>query len=137
MLFDSDDSTCLTVVEDFTLSHQPTSLIIHWDTNEKNSPRDDAATYYCQPEFFVNVTHGLDVDLSVQTGHGIVTNGNLTGTVLKYEQCSLIGNSLIQGLIRSRFVCQCMAKCNVKINIKVDKELGTVDDRLCSLKIYD
>ena len=38
---------------------QLTSLIAHWDPNEKNSPRDDVATYYCQPEFFLNVTLGL------------------------------------------------------------------------------
>ena len=137
LLFDNDEDTCLNAFSKVSMIGQLTSLVAHWDPTEKNSPRDDVATYYCQPEFFVNVTHGVDVGISVYRGNGTLT-GSIDGKVLKIKKCDMIGKAVVQGLVRSKFRCQCTEKCHVMI--KVASHLsrgGTSDDRLCTLKVYD
>ena len=135
-LFDDDDQTCVAAGADFAVKWHPLSLIIHWDPAEKNSPRDDVATYYCQPTFFVNVTHGHDVGISVYIHSGVLDETNIVGRVLEYQKCPLIGQSTIQGLVRSKFRCQCTAKCNVMIKTEIPMENTESDDRICTLKIY-
>ena len=130
-LFDNDETTCVTVGPD------PLSLIIHWDPAEKNSPRDNVASYYCQPEFFVNVTHGHDVGISVYRHSGVLDETNVVGRVLEYQKCPLIGQSTIQGLVRSKFRCQCTAKCNVMIDAALTEGSAISESGLCFLKIYD
>ena len=135
-LFDDDDQTCLAAGADFAVKWHPLSLIIHWDPTEKNSPRDDVATYYCQPTFFVNVTHGHDIGISVYRNNGVLDETNVVGQVLEYQKCSLIGQSTIQDLVRSKFRCQCTEKCNVMIYTEMSMENTEPDDRICTLKIY-
>ena len=135
-LFDDDDQTCVAAGADFAVKWHPLSLFIHWDPTEKNSPRDDVATYYCQPTFFVNVTHGHDVGISVYSNNGVLDETNIVGRVLEYQKCPLIGQSTIQGLVRSKFRCQCTAKCNVMNNTEISMENTEPDDRICTLKIY-
>ena len=133
-LFDNDETTCINAGKDILFNRQYVSLVLHWDPNEKNSPRDDVATYYCQPEFFINVTHGVDVGISVYRGNGTLT-GSIDGKVLKIKRCAVIGQALIQGVVRSKFRCQCTEKCHVMIKVASPRPTG--DDRLCTLKVYD
>ena len=137
ILFDNDETTCINIREDLTVNNEPFSIILHWDPNEKNSPREDVATYYCQPEFFVNVTHGVDVNIYVQKGNGIVTDTNITNTILDFKNCPLIGQTAMQGFIRSRYMCFCAWKCYVRIKVVLKQGINEIDDRLCTLKVYD
>ena len=137
VLFDDDVTTCINAGNNFTLNWQPLSLIIHWDPNEKNSPRDDAATYYCQPEFFVNVTHGVGVDVEIYKRDGIYSETNVIEAGFYYTKCVLIGQTPMQGLVRSKFKCHCVTKCHVLIRVLFDQTAATSDDRLCYLKVYD
>ena len=135
-LFDGDDTSCIAVGTDFMAGQKHQSLIFHWDPTKKNSPRDDVATYYCQPKFFVNVTHGHDVGISVYRNRVVLDETNVDGRVLEYQKCPLIGQSIIQGLVRSKFRCQCKVKCNVMIYTEMSMENTEPDDRICTLKIY-
>ena len=138
MLFDKDDKTCINAGGDLTVNGQPTSLVIHWDPNEKNSPRDDVATYYCQPEFFVNVTHGTDVNMLVLKGSGILSEMNVTGDWFgNYMQCLLLGKTALEGLVRSKFKCECETKCHIIISFSLSGDVQERDSRICSLKVYD
>ena len=135
-LFDGDDTSCIAVGTDFMAGQKHQSLILHWDPADKNSPRDNVATYHCQTEFFVNITHGHDVGISVYRNRVVLDETNIVGQVLEYQKCPLIGQSTIQGLVRSKFMCQCTAKCNVMINTEIPVENTESDDRICTLKIY-
>ena len=133
LLFDNDEATCINIGKDFKTHRQ--YLVLHWDPTEKNSPRDDVATYYCQPEFFVNVTHGADVDISVHRGNGTLT-GNINNDLLVGSTCPIIGRTTVQGLVRSKVKCQCIAKCHVVVKMVLNDEVA-IDDRVCALKVYD
>ena len=137
LLFDRDEMTCVTGWGEIFMNRPHLSLIINWDPNEKNSPRDNVATYYCQPEVFVNVTHGRDVDISVYKGNGSLA-GNISGIPLTYKKCVILGQSLSQGLVRSKFQCQCTEKCHIMIRVGFTRCVDEVhDDRICDLRVYD
>ena len=136
LLFDNDDTTCLDAHDKFAVNGQPVSLIVYWDPNEKNSPRDDVATYYCQTEFFVNVTSTENVDVLVLKRSGVFTRYD-DGTT-EYQQCPLIGRSTVQGMVRSKFKCQCVTKCHVIINFAFSNLTeNDSNSRICTLKVYD
>ena len=84
----------------------------------------------------MNVTHGHDIGISVYTHSGVLDETNVDGRVLEYQKCPLIGQSIIQGLVRSKFRCQCTKKCNVMIKTEIPMENTEPDDRICTLKIY-
>ena len=137
LLFDHDDTTCINIKKDFTAHGQHLSLVINWDPNQKNSPRDDVATYYCQPEFFVNITHGLDVGISVYRGNGKMS-GMIDNITIEIKECPMIGKSMMQGLLRSKFKCQCTAECHIIIKVKVNTPVTeNSDDRICTVRVYD
>ena len=138
LLFDNDETTCINIGKDLTINNEPFSIILHWDPNQKNSPRDDVATYYCQPEFFVNVTHGTDVNMLVLKGSGILSEMNVTGDWFgNYMQCLLLGKTTLEGLVRSKFKCECETKCHIIISFSLTGDVQERDGRICSLKVYD
>ena len=47
----------------------------------------------------------------------------------------MIGQAVVQGLVRSKFSCQCTEKCHVMIKVASHISTGgNADDRLCTLK---
>ena len=136
MLYDNDDSTCISLCGYLPTDKHQFSLIIPWDPTQKNSISDAVAVYRCKSGFFVNVTHGIHVIVSVHQGTGTLTESNVIETLLEYVTCPMVTTTNV-GLVRSRFYCQCKTVCHIRIKFKLDNSVQPTDDRLCTLRVYD
>ena len=136
MLYDNDDSTCISLGGYLLTDKHQFSLIIPWDPTQKNSISDVAAVYWCKSGFFVNVTHGIHIIGSVHKGAGTLTDSNVIDTLLKYVPCPMVTMTTL-GLVWSRFYCHCETVCHIRVRFKLVNSVQPADDRLCTIRVYD
>ena len=137
LLFDNIETTCVNALFDFDVQGKPLLFVVHWDPNQKNSPRNNVATYYCQSDFFVNVTYGINLNVKVYRGNGTLIQTNFGGTLLEYKSCSIMGQSNAHGLMKTKFHCHCSVKCHIIIKFIPSYPTEINDHRVCAMKIYD
>ena len=134
LLYDSDDDSCERVpTSHFTDVGASLVLVMYWDPSARNIENTQAATHHCQTSFYVNLTHSVNVHVSVFKRVGVLTSNDISNGVLSFDGCPLIGQTEVNGKVRSKFgSCHCDSKCTVIIRVS-----GESNPLICTLMVYD
>ena len=106
-----------------------------WDPRGMES-EPASVVYRCTQDFFVNVTHGDNVKVSVYHSDKVLTTANIANNLLSYSACVTLGQTESGESVRTRFHCSCTAACHVLLRFSLFDVNEAARSSVCTVRMY-